>query len=202
VECLRRRAARGRTAHGRAAHGLPPRPDLRTDTSRPPPRIASPRHDRLPRRPNLLLIVTDQERPHFGGGRADHDGRYIAQALAFLRERAADPGDRPFCLIVSLVNPHDVLAYPTAWADDYTEAEMAGDLELPPTAGENLAANRKPEVDEHELYDLEADPLERENLAHPDHPRYGDPEVAAVRERLTARLAEREAELATSAAAG
>ena len=42
---------------------------------------------------------------------------------------------------------------------------------------------------EHEMYDLEDDPLELENLAHPDHPRYGEPAVRAERERLAARLA-------------
>jgi choline-sulfatase len=50
--------------------------------------------------------------------------------------------------------------------------------------------------DEHEMYDLEADPYELENLAHPDHPRYNDPDVASERERLAARLAEVEADLA------
>ena len=47
--------------------------------------------------------------------------------------------------------------------------------------------------EEFELYDLQEDPLELENLAHPDHPRYHDPQVAAQRERLAAKLADAEA---------
>lgn len=44
--------------------------------------------------------------------------------------------------------------------------------------------------DQHEMYDLDTDPLELENLAHPDHPRQDEPTVAAERERLAARLAQ------------
>lgn len=82
----------------------------------------------------------------FGGGRADHDARYIEQALAFLRERAERPGERPFCLVISLVNPHDLLAFPRVWRDDYSDADLEGDVELPATYDEDLAANRKPAV--------------------------------------------------------
>jgi len=46
------------------------------------------------------------------------------------------------------------------------------------------------------MYDLREDPLELENLAHPEHPRYGDANVVAERERLAAKLAEAEARLA------
>ena len=51
-------------------------------------------------------------------------------------------------------------------------------------------------ADQHELYDLEADPNELENLAHPDHPRYEDPDVAEQRARLAAKLARAEERLA------
>ena len=49
---------------------------------------------------------------------------------------------------------------------------------------------------EFEMYDLASDPYELENLAHPQHPRFGDPEVAAERERLEAKLVEVEERLA------
>jgi hypothetical protein len=45
------------------------------------------------------------------------------------------------------------------------------------------------------MYDLQDDPHELENLAHPSHPRYGEPAVAAERDRLAAKLAELEARL-------
>ena len=47
--------------------------------------------------------------------------------------------------------------------------------------------------DEFEMYDLLEDPDELENLAHPDHPRYADPDVARERDRLAAKLADVEA---------
>jgi choline-sulfatase len=88
----------------------------------------------------------------FGGGTADHDAHYLAQAIAFLEEMAAAPADRPpFCLVVCLINPHDVLGYPdTMVAGGYRPEDADGDLPLPASYGEDLTANRKPPI--HELY--------------------------------------------------
>lgn len=88
----------------------------------------------------------DSEPPNFGGGRAHHDADYVAQSVRFLEDRATHEHPRPFCLVVSLVNPHDVLAFPTQWSDDYTTDDLAGEIQLPPSADEDLAANRKPSV--------------------------------------------------------
>jgi choline-sulfatase len=44
-----------------------------------------------------------------GGGTVDNDGRYTQDAVEFLERY---DGDKPFCLIVALVNPHDVQEYP------------------------------------------------------------------------------------------
>jgi arylsulfatase A-like enzyme len=44
-----------------------------------------------------------------GGGTVDNDGRYTSDAVDFLK---GYDGDKPFCLIVALVNPHDVQEYP------------------------------------------------------------------------------------------
>lgn len=88
----------------------------------------------------------DSEPPNFGGGRANHDANYIAQAVEFLEDRATRPHARPFCLVVSLVNPHDVLAFPIQWSDDYTEQDLDGEIRLPPSADEDLVSNRKPSV--------------------------------------------------------
>ncbi|NKW20251.1 sulfatase-like hydrolase/transferase [Rhodococcus hoagii] len=53
----------------------------------------------------------DTDPDHFGGGCADLDSRYASEAVEFLQ--GLDPNDdRPFALVVSFVNPHDVLAYP------------------------------------------------------------------------------------------
>lgn len=84
-----------------------------------------------------------------GGGTADNDQRFVNDAIAFLQHRIANPSPRPFCLIVSLVNPHDVLTYPlfykalgysdSPWLDDTTPP-----LSLPPHVDENLLTNKKP----------------------------------------------------------
>lgn len=82
---------------------------------------------------------------NYGGGTANNDHRTIDDAIAYLEEKAANPGDKPFCLVVSLVNPHDVLGYPgNQGAGGYTAADLLGDLDLPPTVAENLLNNFKP----------------------------------------------------------
>lgn len=91
----------------------------------------------------------------FGGGCADHDQNYIDQAVTFLNSSAAN-GPQPWALVVSLVNPHDVLAYAQTWDDEDPDNpgcfnyrfQAPGCFEqgisLPPTYGENLARNFKP----------------------------------------------------------
>lgn len=94
---------------------------------------------------------------NFGGGTANHDQRFVNDAKAFLQDRILNPTGRPFCLIVSLVNPHDVLAYPGlppggTGTPSYIEggydntwlADTTPPLPLPPTVTEDLAANYKP----------------------------------------------------------
>ncbi|HLM51602.1 MAG TPA: sulfatase-like hydrolase/transferase [Solirubrobacteraceae bacterium] len=88
----------------------------------------------------------DTRPEHFGGGDAGRtrqgwDEDFTRQAEDFL----ADPGlPEPFALVVSLVNPHDVLAYPMTWREGGFDARAVRDLgvRLPPTADERL--DRKP----------------------------------------------------------
>ncbi len=92
----------------------------------------------------------------FGAGRADHDATFIAQSLELLDELARSPRDKPFALVISLINPHDVLAYPNGdWTDDFTDADIQGDIALPPTIDEDLATNYKPAA--HPIIKLVAD---------------------------------------------
>ncbi len=102
----------------------------------------------------------DTKEANYGGGTADHDSDYLEQALDYLQYRIDNPGGNPFCLVISLVNPHDVLGYPGPNSGDddddgpgnpfewerggYTEEDLEGDLPLPPTVGENLSDNFKP----------------------------------------------------------
>lgn len=89
----------------------------------------------------------DMAPDHFGGGRANHDTRYISQAMAFLQDKQNNPTDQPWVLFVCLVNPHDVLAYPTpGWELDYADSYFEGEIELPATVNEDLKANLKPTV--------------------------------------------------------
>jgi choline-sulfatase len=95
----------------------------------------------------------NQDPAEFGGGDADNDGRFIHDngpmkagdegVLAYLKTIAAT--QVPFFLVVSLVNPHDVLAYPTtAFENGYSPAWLEGDIELPATVDEDLST--KPDV--------------------------------------------------------
>jgi choline-sulfatase len=84
---------------------------------------------------------------HFGGGNAGEgegwDEVYTRQAEAWLgREKLPEP----FCLVVSLVNPHDVLGYPASYErGGYSRQEFRElGVELPPTVDEDLSS--KPAV--------------------------------------------------------
>ncbi len=85
----------------------------------------------------------------FGGGnqsgKSDEgfDEDFARQAEEFLK----DPPAEPWALIVSLVNPHDVLAFPSTFEQGgYRTSEWADldQIELPPSVGENL--KDKPQV--------------------------------------------------------
>ena len=79
---------------------------------------------------------------HFGGGNAGEgegwDEVYTRQVEQWLA-RADLP--EPFCLVVSLVNPHDVLGYPASYQRGGYDASEFRDLGvgLPPTIDESLA---------------------------------------------------------------
>src|SRR6266571_3716569 len=99
----------------------------------------------------------DTNPAHFGGGCAPYDSRWANQAADFLRSDAATSG-QPFALIVSFVNPHDALAYPTGWNAqvgnaqngycynyrDQAPACFEQGISFPPTLDENLLLNYKP----------------------------------------------------------
>ena len=84
---------------------------------------------------------------NFGGGNAGEgegwDEVYTRQLETWLTERDSE---RPFCLVASLVNPHDVLGYPAQYVDGGYAAEEFRDLGvlLPRTVDEVLAG--KPSV--------------------------------------------------------
>lgn len=92
----------------------------------------------------------DSKNVNFGGGYANHDFNYINQAIDYIQQHNLDVANgierKPYCLVVSLVNPHDVLAYPSNFEYGYSEEDLKGDIELPPSWDENLLTNLKPEA--------------------------------------------------------
>ncbi|WP_440134425.1 sulfatase-like hydrolase/transferase [Chitinophaga sancti] len=98
---------------------------------------------------------------NFGAGFANHDARYVAEAIKYLQEvkaKRATGQHQPYCLIVSLVNPHDVLAYPkTAGTSGYyPEAWSSREIGLPDTVNEHLLINKKPMAQEQILLGMDA----------------------------------------------
>jgi len=93
---------------------------------------------------------------NFGAGYANHDAKYTAQAIEFLQEvkaKRAKGNHQPYCLVLSLVNPHDVLAYPkTAGTSGYHEGSWSSrEVGLPDTVNEALLRNKKPMAQEQVL---------------------------------------------------
>ncbi len=87
----------------------------------------------------------DADPLHFGGGWPNQDARYVREAIEYLTEKKNNRGDAPFLLVLSLVNPHDVLAYPKSVDFGYVEDNWTGrKLALPPSVSEDLRQNHKP----------------------------------------------------------
>lgn len=88
------------------------------------------------------------EAEHFGAGTAGTSGLGWDEDFTRQVERFLAQPDlpEPFCLVVSLVNPHDVLGYPGSYLQGgFTRAEFAGmGVPLPATIDENL--RHKPSV--------------------------------------------------------
>jgi arylsulfatase A-like enzyme len=89
----------------------------------------------------------NQDLDQFGGGDANNDGRFMEDdgpvqqgqegVIEYLESAAAK--QQPFFMIVSLVNPHDVLAYPKEYKEGgYNNSDLRGDIGLPKTVDESL----------------------------------------------------------------
>ncbi len=98
----------------------------------------------------------NQTVPEAGGGYVDNDGRFMVSegsaaegsegVLQYLDEQATK--EQPFFLVISLVNPHDVLFYPSRTFEEagYDRSWLEGEIEVPATNGEDLS--KKPKVQE------------------------------------------------------
>jgi choline-sulfatase len=94
-----------------------------------------------------------------GGGIYNNDGRFMNSegtpsagtegAVQFLQTAAAQ--SQPFFMVVSLVNPHDVLLYPKNYTTGgYDNSWLPGEIDPPSTANESLST--KPSVQEEFLH--------------------------------------------------
>ncbi len=93
----------------------------------------------------------NQDIDQAGGGNAENDHRFMDSrgvgaeegALQYLGADAAR--QQPFFMVISLVNPHDVLFYPKVWEEaGYEESALEGEMHPPATVGEDLST--KPSV--------------------------------------------------------
>jgi arylsulfatase A-like enzyme len=117
----------------------------------------------------------DQSVPEAGGGYIDNDGRFIESVgdpvagdegvMQYLSSAAAK--EQPFFLVISLVNPHDVLFFPSKTFEEagYDKSWIRGDIEPPPTAGESLET--KPSVQEEfrKIFNLTGKPKGKAQMA-------------------------------------
>lgn len=85
-----------------------------------------------------------QDPDNFGGGCAAKDVDIVNEAIAYLRGKTPEnTAQKPFCLIVSIANPHDVLAYPRLWDQEECETSYknTADLNLGVTVPDSYAAD-------------------------------------------------------------
>jgi choline-sulfatase len=98
----------------------------------------------------------NQSVPEAGGGFIDNDGRFMESVgspeagdegvMQYLSSAAAK--QQPFFLVISLVNPHDILFYPSKTFEEagYDDSWIHGDIGVPETNEEDLST--KPTVQE------------------------------------------------------
>lgn len=103
----------------------------------------------------------NQDVSEAGGGSVNHDGRYMDSTgegkeegvLQYLRQVAG--AQQPFFLVVSLVNPHDVLLYPKKYLEaGYDESWIEGQIGLPKTVDEDLATKPSVQRQFRRIFDL------------------------------------------------
>ncbi len=125
----------------------------------------------------------NQSVPEAGGGFVDNDGRFVdsvgnvaegTEGILQYLDGAAEE-QQPFFMVISLVNPHDVLFYPSKTFTEagYDESWLAGNIQPPATNEEDLST--KPTVQEEflKIFNLTGKPKSRaEKRAYLDY--YGN----------------------------
>ena len=127
------------------------------------PALEPARRRRQPERARGRRRLHRQRRPLHRIGR--HRRRTATEgALQYLSSTAAK--QQPFFMVISLVNPHDVLFYPSKSFEEagYDESWLEGDIHVPETGEEDLST--KPSVQEQflRIFNLTGKPKNREQM--------------------------------------
>ena len=113
----------------------------------------------------------NQNPPEAGGGYVDNDGRFVDSkgeakagaegALEYLG--SSEARERPFFMVISLVNPHDVLFYPSKnfSKSGYDETWLEGDMKVPETFEEDLSSKPKAQEQFKRIMGLTGEPKGR-----------------------------------------
>ncbi len=120
---------------------------------------------------------TPAARTTLGGGTANNDGRFVSgpppeaipaeSVIDYLTRMSKTPRLQraPFCLFVSLVNPHDIAYFPNGWDQaGYQQSEFAGmPIQIPLNAADPLVF--KPQVQRAYMQALEKEgPLDQQGM--------------------------------------
>jgi arylsulfatase A-like enzyme len=104
--------------------------------------------------------------PEAGGGVVDNDGRFIDStgegaaegALQYLSSNAAQ--EQPFFMVISVVNPHDVLFYPSKTFEEagYDDSWLEGNIREPATWDEDLSTKPSVQAEFLRIFNLTGEP--------------------------------------------
>ncbi|MBP2656394.1 MAG: betC [Firmicutes bacterium] len=92
----------------------------------------------------------DWQITNIAGGYFDKDHAYTLEAISFIHERAKERHKKPWCLVLSLINPHDIWTYPKNFHQTgYKNDMLIGDIDrLPETIDESFVSKplAQPEI--------------------------------------------------------
>jgi choline-sulfatase len=118
----------------------------------------------------------NQSVPEAGGGFIDNDGRFIESTgspadgsegvMQYLSSTAAK--QQPFFMVISLVNPHDVLFYPSKTFEEagYDDSWLEGEIRPPATAEEDLSTKPSVQAEFLKIFNLTGKPKNRQQMAN------------------------------------
>jgi arylsulfatase A-like enzyme len=117
----------------------------------------------------------NQSVPEAGGGFIDNDGRFIESTgtpesgsegvMQYLSSTAVK--QQPFFMVISLVNPHDVLFYPSKTFEEagYDDSWLEGEIEPPRTAEEDLSTKPSVQAEFLKIFNLTGKPKTKRQMA-------------------------------------